>query len=395
MRRKDGLFTAIYAVNNRLKRRINELTYFIMYIYQQNDWPKFHWDSDKILPILSEVRNLQGKFLGKIQVLGFEELEEAELDALAINVVKSNEIEGEDLDLQEVRSSLANKLGIEIASPLPTDRSVDGLVEMMLDATRKYDTPISEERLFGWHAAMFPNNHSGINKIIVANWRDDSNGPMQVISGAFGREKIHYKAPDAEIIPVEMKRFIKWFNDENTIDSVLKAAIAHLWFVTIHPFEDGNGRIARALTDMLISRSDKSNNRYYSMSAQIRVQRKEYYDVLEITQNGDLDISQWILWFLECMRNALIASEEKLAKTFEKAEFWRRNNSLIMNDRQKKMINMIINGFDGKLTSGKWAKITKCSSDTALRDIQDLIEKNILKKDSEGGRNTNYLLRND
>ncbi len=362
------------------------------YIHQQTNWPDFSWDSSAILQKLGETRNLQGKILGKMESLGFEYKKEAELETLTLDIIKTSEIEGEYLNSDQVRSSIARRLGIEITGSVESDRDVDGIVDMMLDATQNYSKPLNAERLFDWHAAMFPSGRSGMYKIVVANWRNDFGGPMQVISGALGKEKIHFQAPDSTIVPLEMGKFIDWFNYENQLDLVLKAAIAHLWFVTIHPFDDGNGRITRALTDLLLARSDKSPQRFYSMSAQIRKQHKSYYEILEKTQKANLDITNWILWFLDCLINALHSTELISATVLKKADFWKTHSQTIFNERQRLMLNKLFEGFDGKLTSSKWAKITKCSNDTSLRDIQDLINRNILKKENSRGRSTNYEL---
>jgi Fic family protein len=363
------------------------------YIHQNTNWPNFTWNSNEFVNLLSEARNLQGRLLGKMESLGFELRDEALLETLTLDVLKSAEIEGELLNPEHVRSSIAQRLGMESAGAIGSDRSVDGMVEMMIDATRNCFEPLTTERLFDWHAALFPMGRSGVFKITVADWRKDTAGPMQVVSGAAGREKVHFQAPDADLIEMEMNRFVKWFNEENRIDLVIKAAVAHLWFVTIHPFQDGNGRITRALTDMLLAQSDKSTQRFYSMSAQIRIERKEYYEILEQTQKGDLDISEWIKWFLNCLIHALKATDTILTRVLLKADFWSRYSKTIINERQKKVLNKLLDGFEGKLTSMKWAKITKCSKDTAIRDINDLINKDILQKESAGGRSTNYELK--
>jgi len=363
------------------------------YIHQKDNWPNFSWNNDEFINLLSEARNLQGRLIGKMESLGFELRDEALLETLTLDVLKSAEIEGEILNPEQVRSSIAHRLGMEFAGAIMSDRNVDGMVDMMIDATRNCFKPITVERLFDWHAALFPMGRSGIFKITVADWRKDTSGQMQVVLGAAGREKVHFQAPDADLIEMEMNRFINWFNEENKIDLVIKAAIAHLWFVTIHPFQDGNGRITRALTDMLLAQSDKSTQRFYSMSAQIRIERKEYYEILEKTQKRDLDISEWIKWFLSCLINALKATDNILSRVLLKADFWNRNSKTIINERQKKILNKLLDGFEGKLTSMKWAKITKCSKDTAIRDINDLINKDILQKESAGGRSTNYELR--
>lgn len=363
-----------------------------VYIHQKSDWPQFFWNSEALLMPLSEVRNLQGRLLGKMDALGFQLKSEALLNTLSLDVLKSTEIEGEYLDPNQVRSSLARKLGIEIAGSVESDRNVDGMVEMMLDATQNCNAPLTPERLFDWHAALFPTGRSGMYPIAVAKWREDTTGPIQVISGALGKEKVHFEAPASHLLPFEMNRFLDWFNNKNDIDLVIKAAVTHFWFVTIHPFDDGNGRITRALTDMVLAQSDKSTDRFYSMSAQIRIERKLYYEILEKSQKGDLDITPWLLWFLECLRGALHAPEQLLKKVLFKGEFWQKNAEVSLNERQKKLLNKYLDGFDGKLTSSKWAKISKCSKDTAIRDIADLIAKGILKKETSGGRSTNYEL---
>ncbi|MGC9343789.1 MAG: Fic family protein [Bacteroidales bacterium] len=363
-----------------------------VYIHQKENWPYFSWNTEQIVSLLSEARNLQGRLIGKMEFLGFDLKNEAQLDTLTLDVLKSSEIEGEILNPDQVRSSIARRLGMEIAGSIDSDRDVDGVVEMMLDATQNCFEPLTAERLFNWHAALFPTGRSGMHKITVADWRKDTTGPMQVVSGAMGKEKVHFQAPGSEIIENEMLLFLEWFNNEDKTDRVIKAAIAHLWFVTIHPFEDGNGRITRALSDMLLARADMSNQRFYSMSAQIRKERKAYYEILEKTQKGDLDITEWIRWFLQCLINALKSTDSILKKVMFKAEFWNNHSKTIINERQKKLINRLLDGFEGKLTSSKWAKIAKCSKDTAIRDINDLINKNILRKEAAGGRSTNYEL---
>jgi Fic family protein len=362
------------------------------FIYQQGNWPNFTWENNEIINLLSKARNLQGRLIGKMESLGFDLRNEALLATLTLDVLKSSEIEGEFLNAEQVRSSIARKLGMEIAGSVESDRNIDGVVEMMLDATQNCFKSLTADRLFDWHAALFPTGRSGMYKITVADWRKDTTGPMQVVSGAMGKEKMHFQAPDSLIIEKEMQLFLDWFKNNEKVDLVLKAAIAHLWFVTIHPFEDGNGRITRALTDMLLARSDNSNQRFYSMSAQIRLERKGYYDILEKTQKGNLDISEWIKWFLDCLINSLRSTDSQLIRILYKADFWMKNSELVINERQKKLLNKLLDGFDGKLTSSKWAKITKCSKDTAIRDINDLISKNILEKETAGGRSTNYEL---
>lgn len=345
-----------------------------------------------ILTPLAKVRNLQGKLIGKMEALGFQLRDEAALETLTIEILKSTEIEGEMLNPDQVRSSLARRLGMDISGLVPSDGNVDGVVDLVLDAIRNYQDPLTKDRLLNWHFSLFPTGRSGMYKIKVGDWREDTTGPMQVVSGPMGKEKVHFQAPDSKQLDSEMDMFFHWVNNEDTIDPVLKAAIAHLWFVTIHPFDDGNGRIARAITDMLLTRSDGVAQRFYSMSAQIRKERKGYYNILEQTQKGTLDITKWLEWFLHCLLNALEGSEEILEKVLQKHRFWTRHAITQLNDRQIKLINKLLDGFHGKLTTGKWAKIAKCSNDTALRDIQDLLEKEILIKDAAGGRGTNYLL---
>ncbi len=343
--------------------------------------------------MLAELRHRQGKLLGRMEGLGFRLQSEATLQTLTLDVLKSSEIEGELLDAEQVRSSIARRLGMDIAGLVPADRHVEGIVEMMLDATQQYKQPLSEDRLFGWHAALFPTGRSGMHKIVVAAWRDNKkDDPMQVVSGPLGKEKVHYEAPDADRLQAEMRQFINWFNENNTLDAVLKAAVVHLWFVTIHPFDDGNGRIARAIADMQLARADGTPQRFYSMSAQIRKERKEYYAILETIQKGSLDITQWLLWFLQCLDRAIAATDETLSGVLKKARFWEKHAATPLNDRQRIMLNKLLDGFDGKLNTSKWAKITKTSQDTALRDIQDLTDKQILTKEAGGGRSTAYIL---
>lgn len=365
-----------------------------VYIHQLNDWPDFQWDREKLAPQLAEVRHRQGRLLGRMEGLGFPLQAEANLHTLTLDVLKSSEIEGEKLNPDQVRSSVARRLGMDIAGLIPADRDVEGIVEMMLDATQNYGKALSDKRLFDWHAAMFPTGRRGMHSIVVGRYRDNPNtDPMQVVSGPIGRERIHFEAPAASLLKRDMKNFLDWFNKEEYTDPVLKAAVAHLWFVTIHPFDDGNGRIARAITDMQLSRADKSAQRFYSMSAQIRVERKDYYNILEKTQKDSLDITDWIEWFLECLDQAIANTDETLAIVLNKARFWDKHLSTPLNDRQKRMLNKLLDGFEGKLTSSKWATITKSSQDTAGRDINDLVEKGILVKEPGGGRSTSYLLK--
>ena len=363
------------------------------YIHLLKGWPTFKWEDENIILPLSTVRHKQGRLLGKLEGLGFRLREEATLETLTQDVIKSSEIEGEKLPADQVRSSIAKRLGIKIAGEVTANRNVEGVVEMMLDATQRHDELLTDERLFGWHASLFPTGRSGMFKIQIGGWRDDAKGPMQVVSGVIGREKVHYEAPEAQRLNAEMNKFLDWFNNTTTMDPVLKAAIAHLWFVTIHPFDDGNGRIARAITDMQLARADASRQRFYSMSAQIQRERDIYYNILEKTQKGNLDITKWLLWFIECLDRAISLSEENLSGVTQKAKFWETHQGVALNERQRKMLNKLVDGFDGKLTSSKWARIAKCSPDTALRDIQDLIEKRILQKEEGGGRSTSYRIR--
>lgn len=362
-----------------------------IYIWQQTEWPNFIWDDTKLSYKLGKVRGLQGKLVGKMSALGFDLKNSAMLDTLTADITKSSEIEGEILNSDQVRSSVARHLGIETEGLPEADRYVDGVVQLMMDATQNYMNPLIDERLFNWHAALFPTGRSGIYKITVADWRQGVE-PMQVISGPMGKEKVHYQAPDSDNIPFQMKLFLEWANDNQKIDPVLKAAIAHLWFVTIHPFDDGNGRIARTIMDLFLARADEMPHRFYSMSTEIRKQRKGYYEILEKTQKGGLDITGWLEWFLDCLEAALINTEKSISSVLQKAAFWDKYRLVPMNERQIKMVNLLWDGFDGKLTSSKWGKITKCSADTALRDIQDLITKGVLRKTDEGGRSTNYEL---
>ncbi len=362
------------------------------YIHQLPTWPNFSWDNVDIVNVLAEARNLQGRLIGKMESLGFDLRNEAVLETLAQDVLKSSEIEGEYLNLDQVRSSIARRLGMDIIGTVQSDRNVDGIVDMMMDAMQNCFMPLTANRLFGWHAALFPSGRSGMYKITVGDWRKEGTGPMQVVSGPMGKERVHFEAPDYTLVEKEMNVFLEWVEKNTAIDLVLKAAVAHLWFVTIHPFDDGNGRIARALADMILARADKVNQRFYSMSAQIRIERKEYYEILENTQKGNLDITEWLRWFLNCLINALKSTDAVLIRVLFKADFWAKHSKSLINERQQLMLNKLLDEFVGKLTSSKWAKITKCSKDTAIRDINDLIEKNILRKDEAGGRSTNYEL---
>jgi Fic family protein len=362
------------------------------YIHELQGWPAFEWNSQDLAAQLAAVRHRQGRLLGRMEALGFELRAEAVLQTLTEDVLKSSEIEGEILDKEQVRSSIARRLGMDIGALAPVDRDVEGVVEMMFDATQNYGAPLTDERLFDWHAALFPTGRSGMTKIIVGAWRDEASGPMQVVSGPIGREKVHYEAPAAPRLDGEMASFIEWFNDDTSLDPVLKAAIAHLWFVTIHPFEDGNGRIARAIADMMLARSESSPQRFYSMSAQIRLERRDYYAILERTQKGGLDITAWLQWFLGCLDRAFDGAEEILGNVLRKARFWDAMAGQPLNERQRKVINRLLDGFEGKLTSSKWAVLTKTSPDTALRDINDLVARRVLVRDEAGGRSTSYSL---
>lgn len=363
------------------------------YIHQLLNWPRFTWKHDQIVPLAAEVRHRQGRLIGRMENLGFNLRAEASLETLTLEVIKSSEIEGEVLDASQVRSSIAQRLGMDVGGLVPADRHVEGIVEMMLDATQRYNEILTDERMFGWHAALFPSGRSGMHKIVAGAWRNNSkDDPMQVVSGAMGKERIHFEAPDADRLQTEMNQFINWFNEDLTMDAVIKAGIAHLWFITIHPFDDGNGRIARAIADMQLGRADGTPQRFYSMSAQIRKERKEYYDILESTQKASLDVTHWLTWFLQCLDRAIAATDETLARVLKKAHFWEQHAAVPFNVRQRLMLNKLLEGFEGKLNTSKWAKITKTSTDTALRDIQDLMDKQILIKEGSGGRSTSYGL---
>lgn len=362
------------------------------YIYQYKDWPQFSWDNEIIQPLLSKVRYLQGRIVGRMNTIGFLEKEEAVLDTLTTDVVRSSQIEGEVLDPLQVRSSIATRLGINIEESIQSNRDVDGVVSMMLDATQNYNDPLTHERLFAWHNSMFPSGYSGMVKIETGRYRT---GPMQIVSGALGRETIHFTAPPHELMEGEMDELLHWLNSSQNIDDVLKSAIAHFWFIIIHPFDDGNGRIARAISDLFLARSDDSSNRFYSLSNQILKERKEYYSQLHEAQSSDGDITNWIQWYLNCLYRALELTEESTDKVVGKVEFWDRHKDTELNSRQRLMINKLLDGFEGKLKTSKWGKIAKCSQDTALRDIKDLIDKGILQKEDSGGRSTNYELINN
>lgn len=362
----------------------------VKYIYQYQNWTNFTWQDEIIHKAFGEVRHLQGKIAGQMSSIGFSTKKEANLTTLTLDVVKSSEIEGEQLNYEQVRSSIARRLGLDVAGLVPTDRNVEGVVEMMLDATQNYLQPLTEDRLFGWHSALFPTGRSGMYKIEVGNYRT---GEMQIVSGAMGKEKVHYEAVEPNLVKQEMDLFLVWLNNEHTdLDYVLKSAIAHFWFIIIHPFDDGNGRIARAISDLLLSRSDGSSERFYSMSSQILLERKRYYEILQKVQHSDGDITEWLEWFLTCLKKALLETQNTLKKVVDKIEFWKHHEHTALNERQRLMLNKLLDGFEGKLKSSKWAKIAKCSTDTALRDIKDLMEKGILKQEEQGGRSTNYEL---
>lgn len=362
------------------------------YLYQDKGWPRFQWDAECLVPHLSSARYKQGVLLGKMQDLGYRLKKAATLAALTEETVKSSAIEGEELNPESVRSSLARRMGLETGGTRTVDRHVEGIVEMMLDATQKYALPLTEERLFGWHAALFPTGRSGMRKITTGTWRT---GEMEVISGPEGRQKVHFEAPGPKAVGREMKAFLAWYEDKATgTEPLIKAGLAHLYFVTVHPFDDGNGRIARAITEMSLARLEDSAQRFYSMSSQIREERKAYYQILESTQKHGMDVTEWLLWFLDCLARAIGRANELTASALAKETFWRdlKEKSIEVSERQRGIINRLVNGFEGKLTTEKWAKLTKTSHDTALRDIQDLIRKGILKQEESGGRSTAYIL---
>lgn len=362
------------------------------YIWQQDDWPHWVYDLKRLLPLLSQVHLAQGHLLGRMHDVGMGLRDEAVLRVLAEDVLKTSEIEGEKLSPESVRSSIARRLGLDIGALLPADRHVDGVVDMVLDATQSHAESLTAERLFGWHAALFPTGYSGLVRIRVGAWRDDSQGPMQVVSGPVQRRRVHYEAPPATTLDAEMSEFLRWFNAPHDDDPVITAGIAHLWLVTIHPFDDGNGRIARAVGDMALARADHCVQRYYSLSAQLQCERKDYYDWFERSQKATLDVTDWLEWFLGCLLRAVQGAEGTLSAVLVKAGFWNRWTGVSMNERQIKLLNKLLDGFDGKLTSSKWATIAKCSQDTALRDISDLLARGVLVKSAASGRSTSYEL---
>ena len=362
------------------------------YIWQQPDWPNWVYDHQRLAPLLAQVHRAQGRLQGRMDALGLALRDQATLRVLTEDVLKTSEIEGEKLNADTVRSSLARRLGVDMGALAPADRHVDGVVDMVLDATQKHEAPLTHERLFGWHAAMFPGGFSSLHKIRVGQWRNDAQGPMQVVSGPVHRQKVHFEAPPADTLDAEMGGFLNWFNADSQDDPVIKAGLAHLWFVTIHPFDDGNGRIARAVGDMALARAEGSMHRYYSLSAQIQRERKDYYDSLEATQKGSLNVTAWLAWFLACLLRAIQGAEAILDSVLAKARFWQHWAGTPMHDRQIKLLNKLLDGLDGKLTSSKWAAMAKCSQDTALRDIGELLERGILKKSEASGRSTSYEL---
>jgi Fic family protein len=362
------------------------------YIHDLPDWPRFHWNHPSLATSLTAARHKQGRLIGQMEALGFHVRDEAVLCTLTQDVLKTSEIEGEALDADQVRSSLARRLGLDVSGLTPADRHVEGVVEMMLDATGRYDERLTSERLFAWHAALFPTGRRGMSRIHVGAWRDDAAAPMQVVSGPAGRERVHFEAPAAGRLADEMRGFLDWFNGDVTTEAVLKAAQAHLWFVTIHPFDDGNGRIARAIADMALARSEESPRRFYSMSAQIQQERSDYYSILERTQQGTMDITPWMAWFLGCLTRAIEGAHTTLAGVMSKARYWEQLRTVSLNDRQRLVLNRLLDGFEGKLTTSKWAALARCSQDTALRDILQLVEHGVLVRNTAGGRSTSYAL---
>jgi Fic family protein len=361
-----------------------------MFIWKRSEWPRFGWDGARLLEPLASARLKQGRLLGGMARLDFDLKLEAQLEALTEDVVKSSEIEGEVLDRDSVRSSIARRLGVPAAAVAPVDRRADGVVAMMLDATENYDAPLTPERLFGWQAALFPTGYSGLHKVTTGAWRDDAEGPMQVVSGPGGRQHVHYRAPPAERLEAEMQAFLAWFNHESEPEGLLRAGLAHLWFVTIHPFEEGNGRVARAIADQALARSEATGQRFYSMSSQIRKEHSDYYDALERTQRGSLDVTDWLVWFLGCFSRAIDGAEAACANVLRKADLWQRYAREPFTERQKTVLNRFLDGFEGKLTAKKWAAIGKCSIPTAQRDINELVDRNLLRRNPGGSKNTSY-----
>jgi Fic family protein len=366
-----------------------------LYIHELADWPVFTWNSTALARQLAATHHRQGRLIGQFESLGFAMRQHAELEALTEEIGKSSEIEGELLDREQVRSSVARRLGVNIGALRQTDRNVEGLVETMLDATGNCDTPLTVERLHRWHRALFPEERDTLRPVASGTWREDLHGPMQVVSGRIGHTRVHFEAPAAHRLDGEIAAFLGWFNGVNAVDPILKAGLAHLWFVTIHPFDDGNGRIARAIADMALARADNAQQRFYSMSAQIRIERKAYYDVLEHTQKGTLDVTAWLAWFLGCLDRAFDGPEGVLQNALGSARFWGAHAAESFNDRQRLLINRLLTGFTGKLTTSKWAKVAKCSQDTAYRDILDLVARGVLQREPAGGRSTAYTLASD
>lgn len=364
------------------------------YIWQAADWPHWRYELPALADLLAEVSRAQGLLLGRLADVGLALREQASLAALTEDVLKTSAIEGEALNVASVRSSIARRLGVDIGAIAPVDRHVEGVVDMVLDATSRASAPLSAERLFGWHAALFPTGYAGLQPIAIGRWRDDADGPMQVVSGPVGRRKLHFQAPPAATLPAEVAQFLDWANRPNGEPALIKAGLAHLWLVTLHPFDDGNGRIARAVGDLFLARADGSPQRFYSLSAQIQRERKNYYDVLERTQQGTLDVTDWLSWFLGALARALASAHTTLDAVLHKARFWQHQAGTPLNERQVKVLNRLLDGFEGKLTSSKWASIAKCSPDTALRDINALLTLGVLKKSDGGGRSTGYELAN-
>ena len=364
-----------------------------LYIWQAPDWPRWRYDLSALAEPMAQVSRAQGVLQGRLADVGWGLRDEASLAALTHDVLKTSEIEGEQLDVASVRSSIARRLGVDIGSLAPVDRHVEGVVEMVLDATTQHARPLTPERLFAWHAALFPTGYSGLTKIRTGAWRDDAHGPMQVVSGPVHRQRVHFEAPPAERLPAEWSVFLDWLNDPTPSDpALIRAGLGHLWFVTLHPFDDGNGRIARAVGDLLLARADGSPQRFYSLSAQIQRERKAYYDILERTQKDSMDVTAWLCWFLDMLRQAVAQAHGELDAVLCKARFWQALQGAALNARQVKVLNRLLDGFDGKLTNSKWAALTKCSPDTALRDLSDLVERGILRKTAAGGRSTSYAL---
>jgi len=378
------------AENPAHNYRINRGDY--LYVWQAPDWPSWRYDLANLAIPLAEVSRAQGLLLGRLSDVGLDLRAQASLSALTEDVVKTSEIEGEQLNVASVRSSIARRLGVDIGALAPVDRHAEGVVEMVLDATSNYTAPVSRQRLFGWHAALFPTGYSGLAKIQVGAWRDDAGGPMQLVSGPLVRRQVHFEAPPADRLEEETGRFIDWVNAASGEPPLVKAGLAHLWFVTLHPFDDGNGRIARAVGDLLLARADGSPQRFYSLSAQIQQERKAYYDILERTQKGTLDVTPWLAWFLDTLHRAVDQAQHTLDAVLAKVRFWQRFAGTPMNERQVKLLNRLFDGFEGKLTSSKWAKIANCSPDTALRDINELLAHGVLRKTAAGGRSTHYEL---